>query len=131
MNDVNHVIVSGRLTRNPEKRQTPSGASVCDFAIASNRYFSGNQYTTFIKVTLWNKAADYFKDKLAVGDHVFVSGQLFDDNFEQNKDGVSLKTSGRMKIDNARVTIVNKANGEIVEIPSEEMIRETLATGEV
>lgn len=113
MSDMNQVWLSGRLTRTPELRRTPSGVAVCDFSIASNRYSKRadpqgkhQQLTTFTKVTVWNKAAEVLSTKLATGDAVQVLGYLVDDNFEQ-KDG-SGKTSGRLKVKALQVTLIGK-----------------------
>ena len=105
--DVNMVAVSGRLTRNPEVRTTPSGATVMDFAIACNRYINGEQKTTYFKTTLWNKAADWFGQRIGTGDQVMIQGKLVSDDFKQS-DGTH--TSGRLKIDNAHITILHKAS---------------------
>jgi len=107
--DVNFVALSGRLTRAPEIRETPSGATVMDFAIACNRYVNGEQRTTYLKTTLWNKAAEWFGQRLGTGDQVMIQGKLVDDNFTQ-QDGT--KTSGRLKIDNAHISILNKASAK-------------------
>ena len=107
--DVNQVTVSGRLTRRPERRTTPSGAIVTDFAIASNRYHNGEQKTTYFKTTLWNKAAEWFGENLNTGDHVLITGRMVDDNFKHE---TGVQTSGRMKIENAHVTILRKANAK-------------------
>jgi single-strand DNA-binding protein len=116
-NDVNTVIISGRLTRNPELRRTPSGAAVLDFAVASNQYKGDQQFTTFVKVTLWNQSAEWFSQRLGVGDHVMIQGRLGDDNFEDKKNGN--KTSGRLKVIDPHVTIVNsvKKNESTSESP--------------
>lgn len=106
MSDVNYVVLSGRVTREPTLRTTPSGVSVCDVGMASNRYASDNrQFTTFARITLWKKQAEWAGEKLGVGDEILVQGQLVDDNFE--KDGNM--TTGRLKIDNARVKLLAKA----------------------
>lgn len=105
MSDVNHVIFSGRLTRNPELRKTPSGVSVTDLAVASNRFARDKrQFTTYLRCTLWDKQAEWACEHLGTGDTVFIQGQLVDDNFE--KDGN--QTSGRLKLDNARVQLIRK-----------------------
>lgn len=105
MSDVNTVIFSGRLTRSPELRKTPTGVSVTDLAIASNRFARDKrQFTTYLRCTVWDKQAEWAVENLGTGDTVFVQGQLVDDNFE--KDGV--QTSGRLKLDNARVQLVRK-----------------------
>mgnify|MGYP000326731649 CR=1 FL=1 len=129
MSDTNQVWLSGRLTKNPELRQTPSGVAVCDLTIASNRYGKvgddgkRQQYTTFARCTVWNRQAEVLSDMLHTGDHVGVVGQLFDDNFEQERDdGSSFKTSGRLKIDNASVTIYSRKNVEVSEPASSEVL---------
>lgn len=105
MSDVNVVILSGRVTREPNLRTTPSGVSVCDIGIASNRFKADkSQLTTFARITLWNKQAEWAGTALSVGDEILVNGQLVDDNFV--KDGQ--KTAGRLKIDNARVKLIRK-----------------------
>lgn len=108
MSDINLSILQGRLTRKPELRTTPSGVAVCDLSVASNRQVPRkgaegqfDEYTTFVKVTLWNKMAERWVKKLDTGDMVIVQGQLVDDNY--TKDNV--KTAGRMKID--QVTRLN------------------------
>src|SRR3982074_724665 len=42
MSNLNKVMLIGRLTRDPEKRYTPSGQPVTSFSIATNRYGGGN-----------------------------------------------------------------------------------------
>ena len=106
MSDVNTVIYSGRLAKNPELRRTASGVSVTDLVVASNRYSKDRrQFTTFARCTLWDKQAEWAAESLGVGDTVFVEGQLVDDNFESETG----KTSGRLKIDNLRCKLISKA----------------------
>lgn len=107
--DVNRVTWTGRLTRNPELRRTPSGVAVCDIWIANNRYSSeGKQFTAYSRATCWNKQAEFLGgDKGGkTGDLVFVEGVLVDDNFETEKGNPESMTKGRLKIDNANVKIL-------------------------
>jgi len=39
---LNKVMLIGNLTRDPEMRYTPSGAAVCTFGIATNRYYTAS-----------------------------------------------------------------------------------------
>ena len=59
---LNKAIIMGRLTRDPEIRQTQSGLSVCSFSVAVDRDIvnkSTNQRETdFINVTAWRSTAD-------------------------------------------------------------------------
>lgn len=125
--DVNRWQGTGRLTRNPELRKTPSGVAVCDLSMACNRYSSeGKQFTTYARVTVWNKQAEFLGDPengLKVGDFVYVEGPLVDDNFETTKGDASTRTSGRLKVDNALVKILARK-----QVKTDEPISEDTAT---
>ena len=57
---LNRVILMGRLTADPELRQTPSGISYVKFNIAVNRKFkddNGEHQADFISITAWRKTA--------------------------------------------------------------------------
>ena len=80
MSDINEVVVTGRITRDAELRQTPNGTSVTDIGIASNRVWSKEsakqEETTFVDVTIWGKQAESLKPYLVKGRHVMVVGRL-------------------------------------------------------
>lgn len=122
--DRNLWIGQGRLTRNPEVRQTPSGVAVCDLSLACNRYSQeGKQFTTFVRVTVWNKQAEYFGDPekgLKVGDFIDVHGALVDDNFEITKGDPNSRTSGRLKIDNASIKVLARRQRDEDQLDSQE-----------
>jgi single-strand DNA-binding protein len=85
--DLNHVFVSGRLTRDPELRYTPAGKAVCDLNVAVNRFYkdaSGAQKedTTFVSVVVWNKRAELCAEYLRKGSGVVVNGRLMQDHYE-------------------------------------------------
>jgi single-strand DNA-binding protein len=39
MNNLNSVLIEGNMVRDPLIRSTPKGTPVCNFSIASNRYY--------------------------------------------------------------------------------------------
>ena len=56
----NRAILIGRLTADPELKQTQNGISVCSFSIAVDRRFSGRdseRKTDFINITSWRQQA--------------------------------------------------------------------------
>ena len=114
MSDENFCFISGRLTRDPDTRVTPSGVHVSDLSVASNRYdTNGNQFPTYVRVTIWNKQAETFghpETGLKKGDAIAARGTLVNDDFELTRGDPNTKTSGRMKIDNARVTVLRRKN---------------------
>ncbi|MFH1313310.1 MAG: single-stranded DNA-binding protein [Candidatus Eisenbacteria bacterium] len=78
---VNKVMLSGRLTRDPELRYTPSGTAVTSFAVASSRSYKGQdgewkQLVAFVNVVVWSKLAVLVNEYLKTGSAVFVEGRL-------------------------------------------------------
>jgi len=84
---MNKVFLIGNLTRDPELTETPSGVSVCHFAIAVNRPYSsqdGERQTDFFNVTAWRGLAENVAKYTKKGNKVAVSGSIqirtYDDN---------------------------------------------------
>lgn len=78
---LNRVLLSGRLTRDPELRYTPNGSAVCNFSLAVNRRHkdqSGRWQddTTFINVVAWQAIAENVNKYLHKGSPVMVEGRL-------------------------------------------------------
>ncbi len=76
---LNHVVMMGRLTRNPELRRTGSGVAVANFAIACERDFSaadGTKETDFIDIVAWRNTAEFVNKYFTKGRMVVVAGQL-------------------------------------------------------
>lgn len=78
---INRVIISGRLTRDPELRYTPSGKAVCNLSLAFNRRYkdASGQWqddTTYINVVCWMKIAELVNRYLHRGSPVLVEGRL-------------------------------------------------------
>lgn len=94
--DINHVVLVGRLTRDPELTYTQSGAAVCRFSIAVNRSSgtSGEDReatTNYFNVVAWNKTAEICKEYLKKGRQVGIDGRLQQRRWE-GADGVKRST---------------------------------------
>ncbi len=79
--NVNKVILVGRLTRDPEVRNTPTGQTVATIGMATNNYWtdkSGNKQekTEFHTVVLWGKVAEIAGQYLSKGQEAFIEGRL-------------------------------------------------------
>lgn len=85
---MNKVILMGRLTRDPEMRQTPSGVSLCGFSIAVNRRFAkeGQQTADFINCTAWRQTAEFICKYFHKGSMIAVVGNLQSRSWE-NQEG--------------------------------------------
>jgi len=77
---LNHIVVMGRLTHNPELRSTQSGVNVCSFSIACDRDFkskdSKEKETDFIDCVAWRSTAEFVTRYFAKGRMAVVSGRL-------------------------------------------------------
>lgn len=76
---MNKVILMGRLTRDPELRQTQSGISSCRFSIAVNRNYKNQQGeydADFINCTAWRQTAEFVNKYFAKGQMIAVEGTL-------------------------------------------------------
>ena len=84
---MNKVILMGRLTRNPELRQTASGTALCNFALAVNRRFAkdGESTADFIDCTAWSGTAEFICRYFVKGSQLALCGRLEQDTWE--KDG--------------------------------------------
>src|SRR3989338_793132 len=103
---LNKVLLIGNLTRDPELRYTPSGAAVCTFGIATNRYYVASdgqkkEETEFVKIVSWNKLAELCSQLLAKGRKVYVEGRLQTRSWE-TPDGQNKQTT-EVVIDDMRI----------------------------
>ena len=75
---MNNVCLVGRLTKDPELRQTANGTDVCNFTIAVDRRFKseGQPTADFIPVVLWGKTAGFAAEYFTKGMRVFVTGRI-------------------------------------------------------
>ena len=92
MRGFSKAIITGNLTRDPELRTTPNGASVCSFSVAVNRVYrdsNGEQKedVSFIDCSAWGKLAEMISQYAKKGSGVLVSGRLDQRSFE-GKDGI-------------------------------------------
>ena len=78
---LNKVQLIGNLTRDPELRTTPNGASVCTFGVATNSAWRTSdgvleESTEFHNIVSWNKLAEICHQLLRKGMKVYVEGEL-------------------------------------------------------
>lgn len=86
---MNKAILIGNLTKDPEVRTTPSGATVCTFTIAVNRRFqnqSGERVADFLNIVAWRQLGELCGKYLAKGRKVSVIGEIQTRSYDA-KDG--------------------------------------------
>ena len=83
---MNKVILVGRLTADPELRQTPSGVSSCRFTVAVDRRFAdkntGERQADFISCTAWRQTAEFVSRYFSKGRLIAVEGSLRNNNYQ-------------------------------------------------
>ena len=77
---LNHIVLMGRLTRDPELRRTGSGIAVATFSLAVDRDFgnsaTGEKETDFIDIVVWRNTAEFVSKYFTKGRMAVVSGRL-------------------------------------------------------
>lgn len=76
---MNKVILMGRLTRDPEVKNTTTGKAVATFTLAVDRRFKnkdGQKEADFINIVVWGKQAEFVGQYLSKGSQIGVSGRL-------------------------------------------------------
>jgi single-strand DNA-binding protein len=79
--NLNRAMIIGNLTRDPESRNTPNGATVCNFGVATTSTWKDaagakQERTEFHNIVAWGKLAEICQQYLGKGRKVFVEGRL-------------------------------------------------------
>ncbi len=77
---LNHIVIMGRLTRDPELRTTQTGVNVASFTVAVDRDFGGRdggeRQTDFIDCVAWRQTGEFVSKYFQKGSLIVVSGRL-------------------------------------------------------
>lgn len=77
---LNHIVLMGRLTRDPELRRTGSGVAVASFTLAVDRDYSGRdgseREADFVDIVAWRNTAEFVSKYFSKGRMAVVSGRL-------------------------------------------------------
>ena len=80
--NINHVVISGNLTHNPELRTISSGTSILNMQIACNERKKNKStgewedHPNFLSVVLFGQKADFFAHRVEKGMKVVIEGKL-------------------------------------------------------
>ena len=87
---LNHIVLMGRLTKDPELRHTQSGTPVASFRLAVDRDFkdkaTGEKATDFIDIVAWRQTAEFASRYFQKGRMAVVDGRLQTRSY-QDRDG--------------------------------------------
>mgnify|MGYP000507962026 CR=1 FL=1 len=105
---LNHIVLMGRLTRDPELRRTGSGVAVASFTLAVDRDFAAQgaeKETDFVDIVAWRNTAEFVSRYFTKGRMAVVTGRLQIRNWT-DKEGnkrrsaevvVGVQLSGRLR----------------------------------
>jgi single-strand DNA-binding protein len=120
---MNKVLLTGRLTRDPELRSLASGSSVATFAVATNEYRgNGKERAEYHNVVVWDRLAQVCGQYLGKGQQVAIEGRLQTRQWDDDRGQRHWKTevvatsvemlSGRRKRDYEADSLVAQATAE-------------------
>lgn len=92
---MNKAILMGRLTRDPEVRETGTGTKIAKYTLAVDRrgrQQEGEQTADFLNVTAFNKAGEFAEKYFRQGMRVLVTGRIQTGSYT-NKDGQKVYTT--------------------------------------
>ena len=147
---MNSIVISGRLTRKPELKQTKTSKYVCDFSLAVNRGTkneNGDYEVDYINCRAWNKTAENLCNYQDKGSFIIVDGSIRAESYE-DKDGnkqyktyilvnnieftskkqVTEKQEAQAKVEN---TINNWGNPKDMEINPDDYFKQDVDTEEL
>ena len=120
---MNKVLLTGRLTRDPELRALASGSNVTTFAVATNEYRgNGKERAEYHNIVVWDRLAQVCGQYLGKGQQVAIEGRLQTRQWEDDRGQRHWKTevvatsvemlSGRRKRDYEAETLAGQAAGD-------------------
>jgi single-strand DNA-binding protein len=112
MANLNKVLLMGNITRDPQLSYLPSQTPVCDFGLAINRTWTGQdgvkkEETTFVDCSCFGKTAELISKYKKKGDPLFIEGRLKLDQWE-GQDG-SKRSKMRVVVENFQ--FLNRSGG--------------------
>ena len=89
---MNKVLITGRLTRDPEMRSLASGKSVTQFSVATNEYAGGKEKSEYHNVVTWDRLAEICGQFLGKGQQVAIEGRLQTRSWDDDRGARHWKT---------------------------------------
>lgn len=73
---MNQVMLTGRLTRDPEVRKLASGKTVTQFGLATNDYRGGSEHSEYHTIVVWDRLAEICGQYLGRNQLVSIVGRI-------------------------------------------------------
>ena len=113
---LNNISVMGRLTADPEVRQTPNGVSVCSFTIANDKDFKRDgDAPNWIDCVAWRNNAEFIGKYFRKGSLIVVTGSLqtrqYQDKNGNNRKATEIVVNQQYFAESKRSADENQAGG--------------------
>ncbi|MBR2590022.1 MAG: single-stranded DNA-binding protein [Clostridia bacterium] len=113
---LNNISVMGRLTADPEVRQTPNGVSVCSFTIANDKDFKRDgDAPNWIDCVAWRNNAEFIGKYFKKGSLIVVTGSLqtrqYQDKNGNNRKATEIVVNQQYFAESKRAAEENQAGG--------------------
>ncbi len=124
--NLNKVFLVGRLTQDPQVRTTPTGQTVCNFGLATNRIGKDpktgetKKSTEYHNIVLWRRLAEIASQYLTKGSLVLIEGRLQARNWQDQ----SGNQRSRVEVVAERMQLGPRAAGKVVPPEKEEAAEE-------
>lgn len=121
---VNKVILIGRLGGDPEMRFTSGGKSVCNFSLATDESFRGQDGTQqkkceWHRVVIWDKLAEMAQSYLHKGDRVYIEGRIatrkWQDKDQQERTSFEIIAATFRSLETKKESGIAAAAGDLAE----------------
>lgn len=112
---MNKSIIMGRLTAQPELRQTQNGIASCRFTVAVNRRFknaNGEYDADFIPCVAWRQAAEFVSKYFSKGSMICVEGSLRTGSYQDRNHSDVTHYTTELYVDNVEFCGSKSNNGE-------------------
>lgn len=106
---MNKVIIVGNVCNDIELKKTQSGKSVCEFTIAVNESYNGENKAEYIDIQAWEKNAENLSKYVTKGNKLLVEGKIRSNTYE-NKKGDKVKRT--VVLANNFEFLTSKNNGD-------------------
>lgn len=120
---MNKVILAGRLTADPELRQTQSGVASCRFTVAVNRKFAdkatGERQADFITCVAWRQTAEFVSRYFSKGKMIALEGELRNNNYKDRTHPDVTHYCTEVLVDNVEFCGSKNDSGSSVASPSQ------------
>lgn len=112
---MNKSIIMGRLTAQPELRQTQNGTASCRFTVAVNRRFknaNGEYDADFITCVAWRQTAEFVSRYFSKGSMICVEGSLRTGSYQDRNHSDVTHYTTDLYVDNVEFCGSKSNNGE-------------------